>query len=58
MSFGALSASLHNTVCYDPTPYRRDIKFLLNNLLSIVMELDTDTLKVIKPLNSQIVEFR
>ena len=58
MSFGALSASLHNTVCDDPTPYRRDIKFLLNNLLSIVMELDTDTLKIIRPFNSQIVEFR
>jgi len=58
MSFGALSALLHDDIYDDPSPYRRDIKTLLANLLSIVITLDTHTLEIIRPRHSQVVKLR
>lgn len=57
-SFGRLSSLLHDTVFDDPTPYRRDIKTLLSNLLSVVIEYDLSCLEVVRPRYSQIVKFR
>ena len=51
--FGELSSILHNTIVSDPKPYRKDVKLLLANLLSIVEELDMDELIIDRPSHSQ-----
>lgn len=56
--FGLLSSRLHNDVADDPTPYRRDIKTLIANLLSYIETLDSQTLQVTRPRHSQVVSLR
>lgn len=56
--FGFLSYNLHNTIYDDPTPYRREIKTLLANLLSAVSDLDSNKLEIIRPNYTQVVRLR
>jgi len=58
VSFGFLSEQLHSAVCDDPTPYRREIKELLANLLSAVQVHDKEILEVLKPSHRQSVRRR
>ena len=53
MYFGALSAALHDVVITDPKPYRKDIKFMLANLLSIIEKLEMDEISIDRPNYSQ-----
>lgn len=53
MYFGALSAALHDAVITDPKPYRKDIKFMLANLLSIIEKLEMDEISIDRPNYSQ-----
>lgn len=53
MYFGALSAALHDAVITDPKPYRKDIKTMLANLLSIIEKLEMDEVIVDRPNYSQ-----
>lgn len=51
--FGALSEKLHNAVISDPKPYRRDVKNMLSNLLSLIEKLDMEDIIVDRPNYSQ-----
>ncbi len=51
--FGELSALLHNCLVSDPKPYRRDVKEMLSNLLSIITFLDMDEVIIDRPNYSQ-----
>lgn len=54
--FGALSAELHDAVITDPKPYRKDIKQMLANLLSIIEILHMDEISIDRPNYSQRVK--
>ena len=51
--FGELSSKLHNAVVSDPKPYRRDIKQMLANLLSLIEQLNLEDLIIDRPNYSQ-----
>lgn len=51
--FGSLTEKLHNTLVNDPKPYRRDVKVLLSNFLSIVHNLNMEEIEIDKPNYSQ-----
>lgn len=51
--FGALSEKLHNAVISDPKPYRRDVKNMLSNLLSLIEKLQMDDIIIDRPNYSQ-----
>lgn len=53
MYFGALSAALHDAVVADPKPYRKDIKLMLANLLSIIEQLQMNEVLIDRPNYSQ-----
>lgn len=53
MYFGALSAALYDAVVTDPKPYRKDIKLMLANLLSIIEQLQMDEVSIDRPNYSQ-----
>lgn len=57
MYFGEIAAKLHNVLLNDPKPYRKDVKQLLNNLLSWIIDLSIDDLQVDRPNHSQRVRF-
>ncbi len=57
-SFGWLSKKLHSDVYDDPTPYRRNIKELLENLLDLVVAFQPDGVFVEKPNVSSVVFLR
>jgi hypothetical protein len=46
---GELGKILHNTFIDDPRPYRKNVKFLLNNLLNWVKVLDIKNIKIDRP---------
>lgn len=56
-SFGELSHELHNAVYDDPAPYRREIKAILANLLTLIEKFDT-SLAVERPRHRQIVKLK
>ena len=56
-SFGELSHELHNSVYDDPAPYRREIKAILANLLTLIAKFDT-ALAVERPRHRQIVKLK
>ena len=56
-SFGELSHELHNAVYDDPAPYRREIKAILANLLTLIAKFDT-ALAVERPRHRQIVKLK
>lgn len=53
MYFGELSAKLHNDLVNDPKLYRKDVKQLLQNLLSWIGELAQDKIVIDRPSYSQ-----
>ncbi len=53
MYFGELTANLHEALVTDPKPYRRDVKIMLQNLLSIISELQMEEVIIDKPNYSQ-----
>ena len=53
MYFGELTEKLHNSIVSDPRPYRKDVKILLSNLLSVVDDLRMDEIIIDRPNHSQ-----
>ena len=53
MYFGALSAALHSALVEDPKPYRKDVKILLANMLSLIERWGTDEFIIDRPNYSQ-----
>jgi hypothetical protein len=51
--FGALSEKLHNCLVDDPRPYRRDVKNLLQNLLSWSTQFCSSEIAIDQPNHSQ-----
>jgi hypothetical protein len=51
--FGALSEKLHNCLIDDPRPYRRDVKNLLQNLLSWTSQFCSSEIVIDQPNYSQ-----
>lgn len=54
--FGALSEKLHNALVSDPKPYRRDVKQMLTNLLSLCDQLGMEEIVIDRPNYSQRVK--
>lgn len=53
--FGAVSSSLHDSLSDDPTPYRRNIKILLSNLLLYIEEYASENIQISRPRHSQLI---
>lgn len=53
MYFGELSSKLHSALVTDPKPYRKDVKLLLANLLTIIEQLDMEEVIIDRPNYSQ-----
>jgi len=53
-SYGKLSASLHSALKDDPTPYRRNVKELLGNLLFYVKKSALDEVVSVRPNYSEV----
>ena len=51
--FGELSSKLHDAVVSAPKPYRRDIKQMLANLLSLIEKLNMEDFTIDRPNYSQ-----
>ncbi len=51
--FGALAEKLHNALVSDPKPYRRDVKQMLANLLSLIEKLGMEEVVIDRPNYSQ-----
>lgn len=51
--FGTLAEKLHNALISDPKPYRKDVKQMLANLLSLVEELEMEEIEIDRPNYSQ-----
>lgn len=51
--FGGLTAKLHDSLINDPTPFRKDVKQLLKNLLNWLIELEIDEFQIDRPNYSQ-----
>lgn len=51
--FGALTEKLHHALITDPKPYRKDVKILLSNLLSIIETVNMEEIKIDRPNFSQ-----
>lgn len=51
--FGELSAELHNALIEDPKPYRKDVKILLVNMLSLIEAWNMEEIIVDRPNFSQ-----
>ncbi len=58
MYFGAITEKLHNALVSDPKPYRRDVKVLLANLLSMIEKLQMEEIIVDRPNYSQRVRLK
>lgn len=58
MYFGAITEKLHNSLVSDPKPYRRDVKQLLANLLSLIEKLQMEEIVVDRPNFSQRVRLK
>ena len=58
MFFGELTVKLHEAVVSDPKPYRKDVKTMLANLLSIIEELSMEEIVIDRPNYSQRVRLK
>jgi hypothetical protein len=56
--FGSLTAALHGSLLDDPTPYRHEVKTLLQNLLSWCEALPNAGVSVDRPRHSQRAQVR
>ena len=54
-SFGLLSSQLHNDVYDEPGPYRREIKDLLVNLISLIDRFKSDQISITVPRHTQVL---
>lgn len=54
--FGVLSQKLHNALISDPKPYRKDVKVMLANLLSLIDELGMEEIVIDRPNYSQRIQ--
>lgn len=54
-SFGYLSSRLHDDVYDDPTPYRREMKDLLVNLIELIQKFKNDEISITVPGHSQVL---
>ena len=55
LSFGGLTAALHNSLLDDPCPYRRDVKQLVSNLF-FWAENDPEIFGVSQPRHSKVIK--
>lgn len=53
MYFGAIAEKIHSALVSDPKPYRRDVKELLANMLSMIEKLQMEEIVVDRPNYSQ-----
>lgn len=53
MYFGETSARLHSALITDPKPYRKDVKSMLANLLSLIEKLEMEEIVIDRPNYSQ-----
>lgn len=53
MYFGALTKALHSDLKDDPTPYRKNVKTLLQNLLAYATKYIPDFVEITSPKHSQ-----
>lgn len=58
MYFGAIAEKLHSALVSDPKPYRRDVKELLANMLSMIEKLQMEEIVVDRPNYSQRVRLK
>ena len=56
--FGAVTASLHDSLIQDPKPYRKEVKELLANLLGWIQELEIDEIVIDIPNHSQQISIK
>lgn len=49
LNFGMVTAKLHNDLCDSPTPYRRDVKILVANLIAFVENYAQDEISITQP---------
>lgn len=56
--FGALAEKLHNVLVSDPRPYRRDVKYMLRNLLTLAVNLQIEEIVIDRPNYSQRVSLK
>lgn len=54
--FGAITHALHNTLKDDPVPYRKDVKTLLQNLISYCQVCLPESIEISRPKHSQKVK--
>lgn len=58
MYFGSITEKLHNALVSDPKPYRKDVKQLLANMLSIIEYLKMEEIVVDRPNYSQRIRLK
>jgi hypothetical protein len=56
MSFGAISAKLHNDINDNPLPYRKTVKQYIKNLLSYCKLFAFDEIEITRPNYSEIIK--
>ncbi len=56
--FGSISEKLHNALITDPKPYRRDVKQMLVNLLTLIEKLGMEEVIIDRPNYSQRIALR
>lgn len=56
--FGNLSAALHDALVEDPKPYRKDVKVLLSNLLSLIEQWNMEEIIIDRPNYSQRIRLK
>ena len=56
--FGALAERLHNSLVSDPKPFRRDVKVMLANLLTLIEELNMEEIVIDRPNYSQRIQLK
>lgn len=54
--FGALTQEIHNQLKDDPVPYRKDVKTLLQNMLTYCELYIADTIEIYRPNHSQLIK--
>ena len=55
MYFGEITATLHDALINDPRPYRKEVKYLLSNLLEWISELQIESINIERPNYSQLI---
>jgi hypothetical protein len=58
MSFGGVTAALHNALLDDPTPYRSEVKKLVQNIFSwiSIVGVNRSGIELIKPNHAQVLK--